>query len=497
MEPSASDPLGPHRPTNPIFLEKPTTSTETEGDTEVETSITKLSALQRTGAAFATGLKFLTTGGSLLSFTPSVVGRGWKGVKKSAREVWKGEKKSKTRRFTYVIRNQDTLEALQTKQAEVERLKQFCDDLSSAPDLDGARQVAAKYADGLLSPEESLVVQQRRTQQWAKSEEKRTGKKPPEALKRLRRENTEKFAMLLERYSQLGRQIDRYEQALAKVDTVIGPARGRFPWSKGSEADSPEDVRRVKEGLEEVQHLARLDAENSLKEYNTLISKASFEERQSQWAAGGYTETERSKYANDHSKKFDPYVRESIRNYVENVPGVLGQLRVDSGHHYLVVSEKGGMIFIPNGDMKKITFIRFTEGNKIVTDANKLKRYSRCHMAAYETIEKELTEWLKEHPDLKREYFTTFSYNFFTNMAYVQGVLDPNKPASKQPRKNIKLGGDVWNTIYEIMNPDKTHKPDKLDTPRVYKHSRAEGEREERLARIEAEKAKLRKDLKT
>nr|NGX54274.1 hypothetical protein [Chlamydiota bacterium] len=70
-----------------------------------------------------------------------------------------------------------------------------------------------------------------------------------------------------------------------------------------------------------------------------------------------------------------------------------------------------------------------------------------------------------------------------------------NKPASKQPRKNIKLGGDVWKRIGEILDPEKTKKSDKLDSPRVYKHSRAEGEREEKLARNEAERTRLQKEL--
>ncbi len=201
--------------------------------------------------------------------------------------------------------------------------------------------------------------------------------------------------------------------------------------------------------------------------------------------------------ANDPSKKFDIYVRESIQYYVETVPGIREQLREDNGHHYLVVPEKGGMIFAPNGNMKEITFIRFREGNKIVKDPVKLQRYARCHTAAYTTINDKLNEWLKDHPELNRDHFTTYSYNFATEMLYVQGVLDPNKPASKQPRKNIKLGSDVWDRIGKILDPEKTKKSDKLDSPRVYKHSRAEGEREERLARIAAEEKDLRKELTT
>lgn len=219
----------------------------------------------------------------------------------------------------------------------------------------------------------------------------------------------------------------------------------------------------------------------------------------------GYENAESKKdFLTAHGQRnYDPQIRQSIANYVKDLRKNKSEkiFESDDGHLYIIDSNKGGFIFIPNGIdegtvwKSTVCFMHVYNQKTGETrhDAGKIARIAKSFMAAHGKIEEwkgEMAEKVnKENPGMKLTakdiHVHEFVLDFKTENCYaLPNGYDPRLSLSKQGIP-VKLGDEVWGTIHKILDDKETEDKQPLNKKASFADNlpptshRGEGEEEE------------------
>lgn len=201
--------------------------------------------------------------------------------------------------------------------------------------------------------------------------------------------------------------------------------------------------------------------------------------REATWEAGIKGVVQRTLYletGNTDSKtakirEFDPKNRASIVRYLENPKNKENLRETPEGHQYLPFTSKSGFIFVPNGEIKKATYIKLwdNKSGKPIRNQTEFYRATRSYCILYEDIQKGLDTESKRITNLlveknlgnrtveqiRKKMSTVVINTRGRSVRIYTDKMDPNKKMGYFSGTAIEIKDNAWKELDRLHDKER------------------------------------------